>query len=253
MPLLVADCPRCGASAITFDVSAHVFCGKEYGWLNHHEVFSVCRACKRPTIFLISLSVRGRENSLGQSEAISKNPDAIMGVKEALNTVFDVKRHISLQDNDGIAPPGHLPKEIDDAFREGAACYAIGCFNAAGTMFRLCLDHASRPLLPDPNDSSTPQPNDRQRRELGRRLEWLFNNGGLPVALKELAKCVREDGNDGAHVGSLSKEDAADHLDFTVAFLERLITEPKKLELAEKRRKQRRLKWPPLRLESRGH
>jgi hypothetical protein len=109
-------------------------------------------------------------------------------------------------------------------------------------MFRLCLDHASRPLLPDPNNKSVAQPDNRQRRELGRRLGWLFDNGAIPVELKELAKCVREDGNDGAHAGSLSEQDTADVMDFTVTFLERLITEPKKLELAEKRREERRHK-----------
>jgi hypothetical protein len=50
----------------------------------------------------------------------------------------------------------------------------------------------------------------------------------------------REDANDGAHVGNLSKEDAEDLLDFTTTLLERLGTEPKRLERAEARRKQRR-------------
>jgi len=42
-----------------------------------------------------------------------------------------------------------------------------------------------------------------------------------------------------AHAGNLEKEDIEDLLDFTVAFLERQITEPKKLELAEERRQAR--------------
>jgi hypothetical protein len=227
---------------MTFDVSAHVYLDQRHGWVNYHEVFSVCRSCHRPTIFLISQSLRGRDEFRLLSEAISRKPDAIMDVKEALNSVFKIERYIGLQDTNKIEPPEHLPKEIKDAFTEGAACYSIGCFNAAGTMFRLCLDHASRPLMPDPKDANVPQPDVRQRRELGRRLEWLFDNGTIPETIKELAKCVREDGNDGAHVGSLTKEDADDLLDFTVAFLERLITEPKKLELAMKRRQQRRQK-----------
>jgi hypothetical protein len=41
-------------------------------------------------------------------------------------------------------------------------------------------------------------------------------------------------------VGYLTKDDAEDLLDFTTALLERLITEPKKLELAEARRQTRR-------------
>jgi hypothetical protein len=107
-------------------------------------------------------------------------------------------------------------------------------------MFRLCVDLTTRPLLPAQEDSTTPQPNSKQRRDLGLRLVWLFDHGKLPSDLRELAKCVREDANDAAHVGNLTKEDAEDLLDFTTALLERLITEPKKLELAEARRKARR-------------
>jgi hypothetical protein len=50
------------------------------------------------------------------------------------------------------------------------------------------------------------------------------------------------DGNDGAHVGSLKKTDAEELLDFTVALLERMYTEPEKLRLAKDRRDSRRSK-----------
>ncbi len=240
MPLLVADCPRCGASEMTFDVTAHVFLGQEYRWRNSYEVFSVCRRCKRPTIFSVSLSLRGRDKSPDLSERVSRGPDNILGIAGSLNEICQVDGYVSLRDEASLPPPDHLPNEIKKAFEEGSACYAIKCYNAASTMFRLCLDHASKPLLPDPNDASATQPNSRQRRDLGLRLQWLFDQRILPAELRELAKCVREDGNDGAHAGSLSKEDAEDLLDFTVAFLERLVTEPKRLELAEERRKQRR-------------
>lgn len=242
MPLLVADCPRCGAKAHTFDVLAHVLVEMRHGWQTFHEVFSVCRNCRVPTDFLISLSLKGRQQFHNRSDAITKSPGAIMGVDGSLNVLFEVERFISLRDHSSIKPPEHLPPPIDEAFKEGAACFTIGCYNAAACMFRLSLDLASRPLLPDPADTSVAQPDNRQRRELGRRLAWLFDAGVLPTALKELAKSVREDGNDGAHAGTLSKDDAMDLLEFTEAFLERLITEPKKLELAEVRRKERREK-----------
>jgi hypothetical protein len=52
--------------------------------------------------------------------------------------------------------------------------------------------------------------------------------------------CIKEDGNDGAHEGTLKKEDAEDILDFTVALLSRLYTEPERLRLAKLRRDKRR-------------
>jgi hypothetical protein len=79
--------------------------------------------------------------------------------------------------------------------------------------------------------------------ELTERLpKWLFENNRLPSTLRELAKCIREDGNDGAHTGPLIKIDAEDLSDFTTSLLERLFTEPKRLELAENRRAMRRAK-----------
>jgi hypothetical protein len=55
---------------------------------------------------------------------------------DALNPFFDVERYISLRDQVTTPPPEHLPKQIEAAFKEGAACLAIECFNAAATMFR---------------------------------------------------------------------------------------------------------------------
>ncbi len=78
------------------------------------------------------------------------------------------------------------------------------------------------------------------RRNLGLRLPWLFDNGSLPEGLRQLSTCVKEDGNDGAHAGTLTTKDAEDLLDFTTVLLERLYTEPERLRLAVERRLQRR-------------
>lgn len=225
---------------MTFDVTAHVFRAQEHRWQNWHEVFAVCRNCDRPTIFLISMSLEARSRSEKLSHQLSEQPSAIMDVKGSLNTCFTVERHIGLRDTATVLPPEHLPANIAAAFKEGAACLSIGCHNAASTMFRLCLDLATRSLLPDPSNTAQEQPNSKQRRDLGLRLHWLFEKRLLPEALRELAKCVREDANDGAHDGSLKKVDAEDLMDFASVLLERLYTEPKRLELAEARRKQRR-------------
>ena len=51
---------------------------------------------------------------------------------------------------------------------------------------------------------------------------------------------MREDGNDGAHQGTLTKEDAEDLLDFTFLLLERIYTELQRLKEAKTRREKRR-------------
>lgn len=104
-------------------------------------------------------------------------------------------------------------------------------------MFRLCIDLVTRALLPE---EETEGLNKRTRRNLGLRLPWLFDNGLLPETLRELSTCVREDGNDAAHAGTLTKQDAEDLLDFTTVLLERIYSEPERLRLAKERRLKRR-------------
>ena len=231
--MLVADCPRCGARSITFDIAAQVYRFQRYDWQYWYEIFCVCRQCDRPTIYLVGLKEYKDQEHFYRSGGLVKH-------EGALNPYFEIDSYISLCDQVHHKPPEHLPENVEKAFNEGAACLSIACYNAAATMFRLCVDIATRPLLPDPDDADKPQPNSKQRRDLGLRLPWLFENGLLPIALKDLAQCIREDANDGAHVGNLDKPGAEDVLDFTLVLLERLYTEPKRLELAKERRKARR-------------
>jgi hypothetical protein len=236
MPLLITDCPRCDAKAITFDVAGQVYFSTRYGWQSRFEVFSACRHCHRPTIFQIAMTTEGH-----QSFGRTVSGKDLLDYKGALNDLFSVEGYVSLRDEAHHPPPDFLDDDIADAFKEGATCLAVQCYNAAATMFRLCVDLVTRPLLPDPSDAAAVQPNTKTRRDLGLRLQWMFDNGLLNSSLRELAKCIREDANDGAHVGNLSKEDAEDILDFTYALLERLVTEPRRLEQAEERRNKRRL------------
>ena len=117
--------------------------------------------------------------------------------------------------------------------------FVNGCFNAAGAMFRLVLDLTSKILLPEP-EADEHQPNAQQRNILYFRLSWLFDTGKLPTDLRTIADCVRQDGNDAAHDGSLAKMDAEDLLDFTSAMLSRVFSEPARIAAAEARRKARR-------------
>jgi hypothetical protein len=166
--------------------------------------------------------------------------EELMEYEKSLNRLFSIEGHVSLRDHANVRPPEFLPEEIKKTFIEGAACFSIQCYNAAATMFRLCIDLVTRPILPDSGDDTIKQPNSRQRRDLGLRLQWLFENNRLDPSLKGLASCIREDGNDGAHVGNLTKDDADDILDFTTRLLERLVTEPERLKQAESRRLARR-------------
>lgn len=237
MAQMVANCPRCGSLQTTFDVLAHTFVGRQYvsrsiyqGDIDAVEVFARCRACTHGTIFKMSTKV----------QVFDARKNRLAALDISIDLVSENCGYISLKDKNPKKAPEHLPPEIEAAFNEGATCMAVGCYNAEGTMFRLCVDMVTVGLLPAATTPSPPGPNHRERRDLGLRLKWLFDNAMLPEALHELAKCVQEDGNDSAHRGTLTKDDSEDLLDFTEALLERIYTEPKRIELAQLRRVARR-------------
>jgi len=229
MSELVSDCPRCGSQKITFDLIQQQQIAIKYEWQRWFEVFCVCRHCQRSTVFVVS------QKDLDHESIFEKVP--LFKTNAAANTLVTVEGFISHKDSAAAPPPEHLPPEIEAAFREGATCMATGCFNAGATMFRLCVDHATRALLPSDSVHGLTA---NIRRSLGLRVVWLFENSILPAGLKELSTCIKEDGNDGAHTGTLKKEDAEDIKDFTFELLERLYTEPQRLILAKERREARR-------------
>lgn len=200
----------------------------KYDWQYWFEAFCICRSCNRSTTFVLS------QKKSSDKDEIKKG---LANLKRAVNQLMTIESYISIKDTVSKKPPEHIPENIAAVFREGAACMSIGCFNAAGTMFRLCIDLSTRAMLPAGEVEGL---NSKVRRDLGLRLPWLFDNRILPEALRELSSCVKDDGNDGAHEGTLKKEDAEDILDFTYALLERIHTEPKRLQLANERRLARR-------------
>lgn len=230
MPELVTDCPRCKAKKMTFDLVSAYTVTIYYDWQKEYETFCICRACNKTTTFVLKQKNYNERGIL---------KEGLVNISGAVNRYLSVEGYINLKNFATKLPPEHLPGNIEAVFREGAACMAISCFNAAGTMFRLCIDLVTRSILPE---DGTEGLNAKTRRDLGLRLPWLFNNNLLPKELEYLSSCIKEDGNDGAHAGSLTKDDAEDLLDFTYEFLERIYTEPKRLLLAKERRDQRRKK-----------
>lgn len=232
MSELVADCPRCGSTKITFDLMAAHLSHVEYSWQKWFAAFCVCRNCDKTVVYVLSQIDASQKDYLRNTGL----PD----LKGSVNNYFKIEGFVGLKDFVRAHPPEHIPANIKTAFEEGATCMAVNCYNAGATMFRLCIDHATNGLLPAVNENGL---NRQIRRSLGLRLPWLFDNGLLPEALRELSACIKEDGNDGAHEGTLKKEDAEDILDFAVMLLERLYTEPERLKLAQIRRDKRRV--PP--------
>lgn len=229
MAEIVANCPRCGVKHITFDVAASNIFRIDYGWQNWYEIFCRCRHCKRTSIFIVAESVHADYQHV--------HAVGLLKLETSLNNYVEIKGHISLKDQSIVPPPDHVPPNIAAIFIEGSTCLAVGCYNAAATMFRLCVDLSTRHMLPLEEAEGL---NTKTRRDLGLRLPWLFKNKVLPEILQDLSSCIKEDGNDGAHAGTIGEPEAEDLLDFTAALLERIYTEPERLRIANERRKARR-------------
>ena len=230
---LVADCPRCPAKQITFSaLSSFPKDRLDHGWVTYHDVFCVCKNCSKTTVFVL------RQSEYNDADIIVQKGPLVFG--DSLNNHFTVAGYVSLKDMASVQPPDSLPAEIETVFREGATCAAMQCWNAAGTMFRAALDLATRPMLPPAEGEQPEGLNPKVRRDLGLRLPWMFKHRYLASDLEELSTCIHQDGNDGAHQGTLTKHDVDDLLDFTHALLTRLYTEPAKLQAARERREQRR-------------
>lgn len=229
---IVFDCPRCGTQQVTLDVEGSNLVGLEHGWRVVAEVYAICRACKKSCI----LVCESRETTFKDAQMPFGELASLRLIGGSLTRHMRVRNYISIKDREPRQAPDHLPQAIDAAFREGATCLGAGCVNAAGTMFRLCVDMAVSDIL---KGVSGEQPDPRTKRNLGLLIPWLFEKGYLPEELHDLSTCIKDDGNDGAHRGNLSEQDADDLFDFTVVLLEGLYTRKERIRLARIRRDER--------------
>ena len=228
MAILTADCPRCGVRKMTFDLekSHRISYSDEK---SRYEAFCICKKCKTSTVFVF-VAGDGYQRTFGM-----KAPELL---DENLDHCVHIEKYVSQADLSAEPPPEHLPKNIQHAFEEGATCLAVGCFNAACIMFRSCVDLATLSRFAE----ELKELKRGEKRSLEYRLKFLLKEGHLSQRLKDLSQCIKDDGDDGAHKGGLGKVDAEDRLDFTIQLLEELYTTPKNVELANKRKQDRRNK-----------
>lgn len=221
--MIVGTCPRCGHHKVTLDVkSDHPVGGDQF------ETFVRCRQCYRTSVVLL----------------YNKNADSAPTYYKGhyITPVFEVRGTI-ISIPDATQAPDYTPVEVASIFNEASRCLAMSCYDASGTMFRKVLDSATRAMLPaQPDDKD--QPNYipwKIRKDVALRLNWLFDRGLLPEGLRDLASCVREDGNDAAHdLHGIDEAEARDLEDFTIVVLEALYTLPGQIEANKARRTARR-------------
>ena len=196
-----------------------------------YELFAICRGCKKATVFII-----GDYYDDQRDDFPNVNPMTREGL---LNNYFEIDGLLRIPDDEPRSPPEFIPPNIEKIFNEGAICFTKECWNAAGTMFRQCVDLATKEMLPEQGEKGLTKDN---QGNLGPRIQWLFKNKKLNERLKDLANCIKDDGNDGAHDGTLEKNDADELLDFTVMLLEDIYTTPARIKRREEEKEKRKAK-----------
>ncbi len=228
MSIMAADCPRCGIKKMTFRVGGRNYLGQNINSQTRYEVFAICNDCNNATTFIIT-SRHSNKNSTAENRLDS-------GGDASINIFFNIEGFVNLRHNATQRPPESIPPNIKKVFEEGATCLSTECWNATGAMFRTCLDLASKDKIPREDIKGLTK---HHRENMGARIGWLFDNGILPENLRELADCVRHDGNDGAHDATLTENEAIDLLEFTTQILEYFYTQPAKAKESKERRAKR--------------
>ena len=221
--MLIRDCPRCGTKQITFDVLAASGVGTKNGF-SAYEAFCYCRSCSKSSIFLVTIQ-----------KGASYGIDDVIKRKFSLNNVLNDTELVIIFPRT-FAIPEHIPPEIKKPFCEALICQAIQAYNAAGCMLRTTVDLVTKKMLEDLQEKNPPK---NAKDNLAQRIKWLYGEKQLTHSLKKLSTSIRLDGNDAAHEANLEKDDVEAMNDFTTLLLEEIYTNPKKIELAANRRKER--------------
>lgn len=246
---LVYNCNFCNSNNIRMDVlttTLHSY--KSYGHdVFYWQAFCTCSKCKNGMIFRIDADYEKIRDDLNldysDGESFKKQKNLCLLEKSNINDHVRVKGLIISPPKQQNTCPNHVPETIKNIFNEATECLSMNCFVASGSMFRLCLDLVTKDLLErwlEENTSSDQQPNKEQRNKLANRIDFLIIQDKIPKRLKDLAHCIRHDGNDSAHDGNTGEEEALDCLDFTEALLTEIYTLPEQIREAEKRRQARR-------------
>lgn len=118
-----------------------------------------------------------------------------------------------------LEAPQHTPGNPRRYYLQGLNALRRDDYDAAGTMFRKCLDSALKALAPGGKGT------------LQQRIDKLPASTGVTDAMKEWAHVIREDGNDAAHEDDPFERNEAELLQsFTELFLTYAFSLPGMLE-----------------------
>ena len=218
MTFYVKNCRRCGAQKMTFDVYgvSVVTDAAEFTdlagnrrYLRRIELACRCKECSRTTVF-------GFEAYADRADRL---PLPVFKDNENLIRQGYV-RVFAMPVGPAKPTPADVPEPASRFYEQGSRALADGLYDAAGAMFRKCLEPVTRT---DQLIQKVPEAEREKflRSWLKTRITKLKDLHAIPPALGDLVDVIKDEGDAAVHDDALYDKDSAESLQgFTEAFLE---------------------------------
>jgi HEPN domain-containing protein len=196
MGKLKRECPHCHSKYSSFQSYGEI---KKTNTKNHTTAF-FCEGCFGGYIAVI-------ENN------ISPTAHGHQGDIEDSNGYYRII--MEYPQPEGTEAPLHIPDNIKNFYLQAANSLKSGSLDAASIMARKVLEVSVKTLAPETSGS------------LYKRIEKLYESGGITADLKDWAHIIREDGNEAAHEEvPVTEQYAEELLAFAEMFLMYTFTMP---------------------------
>jgi len=179
------------------------------------ELACRCHECSRTTVFVLE-AIKGAEHDLPKLQFETNENPTKLGYRERR----------AFPPSSGLPTPSDTPEPAASFFGQGAIAMTHDLFDAAGAMFRKCLESVTRSeallgLIPEADRAAF------QESWLKARITKLKEIQAIPPALGDLVDVIKDEGDDAVHDNTLYDKDSAHALQqFTSVFLEQTFTIP---------------------------
>jgi hypothetical protein len=215
MAIIVAICPHCRATSMTFRIFGVAPDTAERAKANNGtcgaSFAASCEACGNP--------VAGRAISTRPKDSFPDFPKRASNLVSGHGQLTDYEFviHGLWPHPEGPMIPEHLPDAVEKAFKQAEKNFTIeGCEDAAALMYRSALEIALKDRFPT------------LKGKLAARIDQAVEQRELPPVIAEWAHEVRLVGNDSAHEpGGTKREDVTAARGFVDAVLRYLYSLPR--------------------------
>lgn len=206
------DCPHCGGASCAFTFVAEVPHARKSN--EAPGAFSLAFSCNS-CFELVGLLIKSTAGNKSFAGGKTGNIATLLNSERSyiLRKVYPAR--------DKAEAPEHVSESVARCYVQAADNASRKNADAAGAMYRKCIDLATKEL--DPTLAG---------KKLAARIDALHAKGALTAGLKDWAHAIRLDGNDASHEPDELTPDEVEQLgSFTDLFLRYSFTLPKQVEM----------------------